>query len=210
MKRAEDVMRILVADDEQTARLLLSGLLSKMGHEVVLTTNGREALDVLLARDAPPMAILDWKMPLLHGVDVLRRIRAVEQTTPAYIIMLSSKSASADVIEGLQAGANNYLFKPFCAEELLAHVEAGRRMLQVEQALAARNVELENALAHIKTLRGIIPICSACKKIRDDQGYWSRVEEYVSTHTEAQFTHGICPDCSRRLYPEYHEDSDFE
>jgi sigma-B regulation protein RsbU (phosphoserine phosphatase) len=122
---------------------------------------------------------------------------------PPYIIMLTAKTEKADIIAGLEAGANDYLSKPFNPGELRARVEVGRRMIEMQRALTAKVAELHHALDHIKTLRGIVPICSNCKKIRDDQGFWNQVENYVRDHSEAQFTHGICPDCLVKLYPQY-------
>ncbi len=200
-------MRILIADDDQTIRLMLSGIIVKMGYSVVEAGDGREALDLLLQENSPKLAILDWKMPRLEGVAVVRRLRALPAHQSTYIIMLTSKSSSDDVVEALDAGANNYLVKPFNAAELKAHIEVGRRMIVAEEALAARNAELQEALDHIRTLRGIVPICAVCKKIRDDKGYWSQVEDYVSKHTEAEFSHGICPTCAHSFYPELYPPS---
>ncbi|HAS82139.1 MAG TPA: response regulator [Verrucomicrobia bacterium] len=200
-------MRILIADDDQTMRLMLSGILAKMGYSVAEACDGREALDLLTVEEAPRLAILDWKMPLLDGVGVVRRLRAMPEHQSTYIIMLTSKSSSDDVVEALDAGANNYLVKPFNAAELKAHIEVGRRMIAAETALAAKNAELQEALDHIRTLRGIIPICAVCKKIRDDKGYWNQVEEYVSKHTEAEFSHGICPGCAHSFYPDIYPPS---
>jgi response regulator RpfG family c-di-GMP phosphodiesterase len=121
--------------------------------------------------------------------------------------MLTTKSEKTDIIAGLEAGANDYLAKPFDPGELHARVRTGWRMLALQNALAAKVDELREALAQIKTLRGIVPICASCKKIRDDQGYWSQVEVYVRDHTEAEFSHDICPECVGRLYPEFQDDS---
>ena len=115
--------------------------------------------------------------------------------------MLTAKDGKTDVIAGLDAGANDYLAKPFDAGELRARVEVGRRMVELQAQLAESVSELQTALEHVKTLRGIVPICAHCKKIRDDQGYWSQVEVYVRDHSEAEFSHGICPECIKRFYP---------
>ena len=195
-------MRILIAEDDATSCVVLSGILSKAGNTVVETTNGDDAWRALAVPGAPEMVILDCLMPGLPGLEVLRRLRAVPTTQPVYAILLTSRGTKADIVEGLDAGANDYLVKPFDPAELLARVSVGRRMLDLQQSLAARIAELRLANEQIKTLRGVVPICANCKKIRDDQGYWNQVEVYVRDHTEATFTHGICPDCVRKLYPE--------
>lgn len=198
-------MRILIAEDDFTSRGMLAAVLRKAGHEPVETVNGLEAWKALQQSDAPRLVILDWMMPEMDGLEVLRRVRAVGSDRPPYILMLTSKTDKAAVIAGLDAGANDYLTKPFDAGELRARVEVGRRLVELEDALAGKIGELQRALAEIKTLRGIVPICAWCKKIRDDEGYWSQVEVYVHDHSEADFTHGICPECMKKLDDEFSE-----
>jgi YesN/AraC family two-component response regulator len=119
--------------------------------------------------------------------------------------MLTSKGGKDDVIAGLEAGADDYLAKPFNSGELRARVQVGRRMVEMQERLATQVRELREALDHIKTLQGILPICMFCKKIRDDKGYWDQVEAYVSRHSGAQFSHSICPDCMKEHYPDSYE-----
>jgi sigma-B regulation protein RsbU (phosphoserine phosphatase) len=195
-------MKILIAEDDATSRSLLTMLVAKRGHEPVVTVNGTEALFGMQQPDAPSLAILDWMMPELDGIDVCRRIRELATDRPPYIIMLTTKGETADIVAGLVAGADDYLTKPFDANELYARIDVGRRLLDLQTVLAGKVEELRDALAQIKTLRGTVPICACCKKIRDDKGYWNQVEVYVRDHTEAQFSHGICPECSAKLYPE--------
>lgn len=201
-------MRILIAEDDLSSRVLLAGVLKKAGHEVSVAVNGQEAWQVLQQPDAPALAILDWMMPERPGPDVVRLVRARPTNRPPYLILLTTKREKEDIIAGLEAGANDYLAKPFDPGELRARVEVGRRLLEVQAALADKNQELLLALEQIKTLRGIVPICASCKKIRDDKGYWNQVEVYVHAHTEAEFTHSICPECTRRLYPGLVPDDD--
>ncbi|MBT3289588.1 MAG: response regulator transcription factor [Victivallales bacterium] len=198
-------MRILIAEDNATARALLSGTLRKSGYEVEETVNGTEAWQALQRPDAPELAILDWMMPEMSGLEVVGLVRALPSSRPPYLIILTSRDGKADTIAGLDAGANDYVAKPFDAGELRARVNAGRRIIELQSALDARAEELRQALDQVKTLRGIVPICANCKKIRDDQGYWNQVEVYVRDHTEARFTHGICPECIEVLYPELSE-----
>lgn len=188
-------MQILVAEDDFTSRIMLAGVLKKEGYEVTTTVNGAEAWHALQQPDAPALVILDWMMPEMGGLEVVRRVRTLQTDRPPYIIMLTIKGEKADIIAGLEAGANDYLAKPFDPGELHARVEVGRRMIEMQNNLAAKVEELRQAMDEIKTLRGIVPICSYCKKIRDDKGYWNQVEKYVSDHTEAKFSHGICPAC---------------
>jgi len=196
-------MRILIAEDDSTSRLMLAAVLKKMGHEVLEVADGQEAWAVLQAPAAPRLAILDWMMPEMDGLDVVRRARTLPADRPPYLIMLTTKSEKADIARALDAGADDYLVKPFDPVELRARVSVGTRMVALHGQLAGRILALNEALDQIKTLRGIVPICSSCKKIRDDQGYWNQVDVYVREHTEAEFSHGICPDCMLQLYPDF-------
>ena len=134
-------------------------------------------------------------MPKLDGLEVVRRVRARGESPPTYLILLTARDTIDDVVTGLEAGANDYLTKPFNRNELQARVNVGIRVVNLENSLADRIEKLEEALATIKTLRGLIPICAYCKKIRDDGDYWQQLEVYISEHSDAEFSHGICPDC---------------
>ena len=194
-------MRILISEDDFTSRKVLVSLLKKNGHEVEETVNGTAALDAMQLPDAPMLVILDWMMPEMDGLEVLQKVRALNSARPPYIIMLTARGEKSDIIAALDAGANDYVAKPFDPGELRARVEVGRRMVEMQDALARKVEDLGKALDQIKTLRGILPICAGCKKIRDDKGYWNQVEVYIRDHTEAEFSHGICPECMDKLYP---------
>ena len=188
-------MRILIAEDESVSRRLLEKNLIGWGHEVIATHDGAQAWAELQKQDAPSLAILDWMMPGLDGIEVTRRVRQRQTSPPTYIILLTAKGRKADIVEGLIAGANDYITKPFDRAELRARVQVGGTVVELQQSLADRVIKLEEALAHVKLLQGILPICSYCKHVRDDHNYWQSVECYVSEHTEAKFSHSICPNC---------------
>ena len=191
-------MRILLAEDDAVARLFLETALVEWGYEVVTTSDGLEAWQALEAADTPRLAILDWVMPGLDGLEICRRARARPQAPPLYIIMLTARDRPADVVEGLSTGANDYVTKSFDYPELRARAQVGAEMARLQDELARRVRQLEDALVHVKRLQGIMPICSYCKKIRDDRDYWHQVESYITAHSDALFSHSICPDCFRR------------
>lgn len=188
-------MRILIAEDDDVSCRVLQLTLTAAGHDVVITKNGAEALSVLENENAPQLAILDWMMPDIDGVEVCRRVRLLSSATPAYLILLTAKTNKANIVEGLEAGANDYITKPFDRQELRARVRVGETVVNLQQSLAARVEELEIVLSKVKQLQGILPICSYCKHIRDDQNYWQQVDTYISEHTDTQFSHSVCPDC---------------
>lgn len=192
-------MRILIAEDDAVSRQLLERFLTKWGFEALVTTNGPEAWEILRQPGAPGMAILDWMMPEMEGPEVVRRVRALEReqgsANPTYFILLTAREATEDVVLGFDAGADDYVTKPFHKDELQARVRVGARMRVLQKALAERVSDLEKALTEVKRLQGLLPICSYCKKIRDDQNYWTDVESYLERFSDAEFSHGVCPDC---------------
>jgi DNA-binding response OmpR family regulator len=141
------------------------------------------------------LALIDWLMPKIDGLDLCRRIREQPALAGTYVILLTARDTQADINTGLAAGADDYVSKPFDRDELRLRLRAGLRIVELQTDLAARVRELEEALARVKTLQGILPICSYCKKIRSDANYWQQVEAYLVSQADVRFSHGICPDC---------------
>jgi len=196
-------MKLLIAEDDAMSQIMLKAMVVKAGYDPVLTGDGLSAYEVLNKPDAPKLAILDWMMPGMDGVEVCRKVREINTSDPPYLILLTSRDNRKDIVEGLKSGANDYIVKPYDIEELQVRISVGRKVVDLQALLAGRITELQVALTQIKTLQGILPICMYCKKIRDDKQYWQQVESYVSTHTEAHFSHGICPDCYKKyMQPE--------
>jgi DNA-binding response OmpR family regulator len=192
-------MKVLVADDDGATRRLLESTLRSWEYEVCAATDGAEALRILEEGPRPDIALLDWVMPEKDGPEVCRIVRARPQTVPFYIILLTSRGGRQNIIQGLQAGADDYITKPFDPDELRARLEVGRRIVELQRSLAERVQQLEDALARVKQLQGLVPICSYCKKIRNDTNYWEQLESYLSDHSEAKFSHGICPECYEKI-----------
>lgn len=188
-------MRVLIADDDVVSRRVLHNSLKKWGHDVIETNDGDEAWAVLSKPDPPQLAVIDWIMPGIDGADICRRARATEELASLYIILLTAKESRKDVVAGLGAGADDYLMKPFDDSELRARLNVGIRVLDLQDKVTKHVLALENALSEVKQLQGILPICSYCKKVRDDQNFWQQVESYVSDHSEVRFSHSICPPC---------------
>ena len=195
-------MKLLIADDDPVSRRLLQAALLKWGYDVLATTNGADAWKTMECTEAPSLLILDWLMPGMDGVEICRKVRGSSQHQSAYVILLTSRGSKEDVVAGLEAGADDYVTKPFDHGELRARVQVGSRVLELQSALADRVRELEEAMASVKTLQGLLPICCYCKKIRDDGNYWHRVESYIGEHANVRFSHGICPECSQKVKAE--------
>jgi phosphoserine phosphatase RsbU/P len=188
-------MRALVADDDRGTAVIAASTLERSGLDVVVAHDGGAAWEILTSDQAPSIAILDWMMPTVDGLELCRRLRRDEGHSHTYVILLTSRDGRSDVVAGLDAGADDYLVKPFDLEELRARVQVGVRMVTLQQALSARIVELQAAMSKVKQLSGLVPICSYCKRIRSDENYWEQVESFIAEHSNAQFSHGICPAC---------------
>jgi len=188
-------VRVLVADDDPLARRLLEVTLTRSGYEVLAVADGVKAWDVLCGQDSPTLALLDWMMPGLTGVDVCRKVREAAPSGPIYLILVTSKGRTEDVVSALRTGADDYITKPFEIEELRARLAVGERLVTLQQQLAERVRALEEALAHVQQLQGLIPICAWCGQVRSDGNYWEQVESYLAKRSGLQFTHAICPPC---------------
>jgi CheY-like chemotaxis protein len=174
---------------------MLQTSLAAAGHEVIAANDGDEAWQLLQANSGPLLAILDWHMPGADGIELCRRLRELPTGYHVYPILLTGRTGRDSVILGLEAGAHDYITKPFDQEELHARLHVGLRVLGLQQTLADRVRELEVALTNVKQLQGLLPMCSYCKCVRTDQDYWQQVEHYLAAHSVAQFSHGICPSC---------------
>jgi CheY-like chemotaxis protein len=187
-------MRILVADDEPVSRLTLVAQLRRLGHETLEAKDGVDALEAL-RREPVECVITDWMMPGLAGPELCRRIRASDTRAWAYVLLLTSREGRESFIEGRDAGADEFMSKPFDAHVLRARLHVAQRLLDVERALRARVERLQQALNEVERLRGILPICMYCKKVQDGPDAWQAIEQYVSDHSDASFSHGVCPVC---------------
>lgn len=194
----EAAYRILVAEDDPASRLMLSRVLEGRGYLVSTAGTYAEAHTAALAAAGPQLLLLDRMLPGGDALDICRAHRAAGGLK--YIVLLTSRDAKSEVVEGFRAGANDYLTKPFHTGELLARVTVGARFVALRLELEAKITELRDALGHVKKLQGLLPICMHCHKIRTDRASWERIESYLSAHAEVRFSHGICPDCEKKHY----------
>ena len=198
-------MKILVAEDDAVTRRMLVVTLERLGWDVITAEDGNAAwrvFETLKGKDAPEIAVLDWMMPGIEGIEICRRLHTTPGFELVYIILVTSRGGKEDLSYGLAAGANDYVTKPFDPVELEARVRVGQRMVKLQRSLAARVTQVEAALAHVQRLQGLLPICSYCKKVRNEANYWEQVESYFTTHSDLDFTHSICPQCTEKMLRE--------
>jgi phosphoserine phosphatase RsbU/P len=188
-------MRILMADDDAVLRHSLSTQLRRWGYDPVVCTRGDEAEAVLASDDPPPIAILDRSMPGAGGLELCEKIRGDARLQSTYVILLTAHDSREDVVTGLDSGADEYLTKPLDWDMLRLRLKVSARIATLQRDLAQKVSELQDALAKVKQLSGLLPICSYCKRIRNDRDYWQQIETYLGEHSGAQFSHGICPEC---------------
>lgn len=191
-------MRVLIVEDNRTEQKLIQHMLDEWGYETEVSEDGIRAWQRILEDDAPDLLILDWMLPGIPGVEICRRLREMKRN--CYIILLTAKDHRDDVIMGLQSGADDYVQKPFHREEFKARVRNAKRVLDLQEDLQKQVKELEQALAKVDQLQGLIPICCYCKNIRSDDNYWQRLEAYFQEQANVQFSHGICPSCFDTMF----------
>lgn len=212
-------MGILIVDDSPDQQALLRSILRKAGHSDILITDSAKSAFVLLKLEdkVPPPSIdlilMDVLMPEQDGVAACREIKRHDHLRDIPVIMVTAKSDLSNLQAAFAAGAIDYISKPVNHVELLARVSSALTLKQEMDCRKARELELrrsndalQTALKEVKVLRGLIPICASCKKIRNDGGFWQQLEEYLGEHSEAEFSHGLCQPCIRKLYPGVYED----
>ena len=193
-------IRVLMAEDDYLVGKMIRGMLEKIGYTIVgEATDGAEALSLVQTLH-PDVVLMDIKMPDMDGIEATRRI---QECCPTPVVVMTAFDTQELVERATEAGVGAYLVKPPNAPEIERAVTVAMARFRDMQELRRLNAELQKALAEVKQLSGLLPICSSCKKIRDDEGYWHQVEVYIRDHTDADFSHGLCPDCARKLYPDY-------
>lgn len=173
-------MKILTADDGLTDRLILTATLTKLGHEVIETSNGIEAWTAF-EKEPVPVLISDVMMPQMDGLELCRRVRAARRDKYTYVILLTAHGSRGLFAAGMEAGADDFISKPFDEEQLAARLHVAERIIRLQ--------------VEVSHLSGLLPICAYCKQVRDDRDYWHQVESYIATRTGARFSHGVCPTC---------------
>ncbi len=193
---------VLVADDGAVERRMLSHVLQREGFPIELKEDGQQVLERLGAAGAPRLLLLDWEMPGRTGPELVRWLRARPGGEQYYVVLLTGRDALEDIVEGLDSGADDFISKPFRAGELVARLRAGARVLWLQQQLLEKVARLEAARAEVRQLRGLIPICMHCHRIRTEGEQWQRLEAYLEAHSDASFSHSLCDECLRTHYPE--------
>lgn len=197
MVKTQKTLRVLIVEDDPTMTKLVRLLLGVLGHEVVgLAGDGKTGIELTLGL-RPDLVLMDISMPVMDGLEATR---IIQERCPCAVVLLTAHEDQTWVDRASEAGAGAYLVKPPRQPDLARAIAIATARFADWMKLRQLNEELERALAEVKRLSGLLPICSRCKKIRDDKGYWHKVEAYIQERSEATFTHGICGDCVRDMY----------
>ncbi len=210
MKNPQDISVLLVEDDYLAGEMVREILLEIGCHVLDRASDGSQAVEVitnLAGETRPDVILMDIEMPHMDGIEATRLI---QECCPTPVIMLTAYE-TPDLVElASKAGAGAYLIKPPRRTDVeraiaitMARFDDMMELRRLNIELEARNEELQTAMAQVKTLSGLLPICAGCKKIRDDDGYWQDVAVYIRDHSEAEFSHGLCPDCAKEFFPDY-------
>ena len=196
---------ILYVEDEQVTRSAVARMLKRRVLTVYEAENGREGLD-LYKQYRPDVVISDIRMPVMDGMEMSKEIKLLDKNSK--IILTTAHSDASILINSIEVGIDKYIMKPLDMASLFASVEKCVENIMLEKKVQQQSKEkdeliakLQDALNNVKRLSGLLPICSSCKKIRNDNGYWKQIEGYIAEHSDAVFTHGLCPDCVKKLYP---------
>jgi sigma-B regulation protein RsbU (phosphoserine phosphatase) len=191
-------MKILIAEDEYITRLMVQVSLEKWGYRVDCVSDGNEAWEALQKPDAPQIAILDWEMPGLDGVEVCRRVKELAKETPIYVILLTGRDSRNDILHGFDMGADDYMTKPFDDNELRARVRVAERLVLIQISLAESVEELRYVLDQMESLQGALPVCKSCHKIQGSDDGWISLNDAIKECSEQRFMYMHCPECSEK------------
>jgi len=202
---------VLIVDDFYQNIRIVANILKRENYQMTFAQTGKSALECTKTKDFD-LILMDIVLPNMDGYEVCKALKKNSETKDVPVIFLTGKTDTESILKGFEIGASDYVTKPFNESELLARVKTHLKLkkardIQNQLISEKENLisELQKALEEIRTLKGFIPICASCKKIRNDEDYWEQVDVYIQKHTEIKFSHGLCPACAKKLYPGFYE-----
>lgn len=197
-----DNITILIVDDDPDILFATSRIVKSMDYKVLNASSGAECRK-MVKQYHPGIILLDVVLPDMDGPELCRELKTDPASKNIFIILISGmKTSSEEQAGGLNVGADGYIARPVSNRELKARINAFVRIIKAERDRDRLIAELEKTLSDLKRLSGLLPICMHCKNIRNDRGYWEKIEDYISQHSDAVLSHSICKECADKYYPE--------
>jgi CheY-like chemotaxis protein len=191
-------VKLLIAEDDRMSSRLMQAVLKDLDLEILTAVDGQEALDAI-EDESPAMIMLDWMLPGVSGLEICQKVRQRNLAERPYIVMVTFRDKGDDVVAAFEAGADDYITKPIHPRQLLARVTGALRLVLREHALVHEQAALQTALASLRNMPPLVPICSCCRRVSDGEDNWLSADRYLSVRAGVQFTHGLCPTCAPRL-----------
>lgn len=191
-------MKILIAEDEYTTRLMVQVCLENWGYSIESVEDGKKAWDIINQNNPPQIAVLDWEMPGISGIDLCRKIKSLDRSSPIHVILLTARDSKNDISQGFEAGADDYITKPFNDDELGARIRVAERIVTIQSSLNSSLEELREALDMVQSFEEPVAVCSTCQKIGAFDGSWRTPEKLLEYPVDPRFIQLDCPSCKAK------------
>lgn len=191
-------MKILIAEDEYTTRLMVQVCLENWGYSIESVEDGKKAWDIINQINPPQIAVLDWEMPGISGIDLCRKIKSLDRSSPIHVILLTARDSKNDISQGFEAGADDYITKPFNDDELGARIRVAERIVTIQSSLNSSLEELREALDMVQSFEEPVAVCRKCQKIGAFDGSWRTPEKLLEYPVDPRFIQLDCPSCKAK------------
>jgi len=191
-------VKILIAEDEYTTRLMVQVCLENWGYSIESVEDGKKAWDIINQKNPPQIAVLDWEMPGISGIDLCRKIKSLDRSSPIHDILLTARDSKNDISQGFEAGADDYITKPFNDDELGARIRVAERIVTIQSSLNSSLEELREALDMVQSFEEPVAVCRKCKKIGAFDGSWRTPEKLLEYPVDPRFIQLDCPSCKAK------------
>ncbi len=191
-------MKILIAEDEYTTRLMVQVCLENLGYSIESVEDGKTAWEIINQKTPPKIAVLDWEMPGISGIELCRKIKRMERSSPIHVILLTARDSKNDISKGFAAGADDYITKPFNEDELQARIRVAERIVTIQSSLNSSLEELREALDMVHAFEAPVAICGKCQKIGAFDGSWRSPGELLEYPVDPRFVQLDCSKCPKK------------
>ena len=197
-QKRDGYVKILIAEDEYTTRLMVQVCLENWGYSIEGVEDGSTAWDIITQKNPPQIAVLDWEMPGISGIELCKKIKRLERSSPIHVILLTARDSENDISKGFEAGADDYITKPFNDDELRARIRVAERIVTIQSSLNSSLEELREALDLVQSFEEPVAVCGRCQKIGAFDGAWRTPEKLLEYPVDPRFIQLDCPECNKK------------